>query len=269
MNVMKWVKMKKPVFLLFGLGTAILSNGIMPTSSAAAGDQVNIEPAAERILTGMSEYLGGLARFSADYDASTDVVLSQGQKIKLAHSGQFVVSRPDKLRIIRLGEFAQMDFALDGGQIFVYGQQINGYLQASASTIDEAIAFVRDDIGMEAPGADLLAVRPLDMTVTDITTGFHVGMTTVGGVAVHHLAFRGAEVDWQIWIKDGEEALPLKYVITSKLLAGAPEYSVLMTNWNTEPETGDTTFTFTPPAGAKQLTSIAVDEIGNANNGSE
>ncbi len=266
---MKLTKRIKIGLSLVGLSAAVLLNGIMATSSSAASEQEMIDPDAEKVLTEMSEYLGGLSKFSADFDASTDIITSQGQKIKLAQSGNFLVSRPDKFRVTRLGEFAETEFILDGEQLTLHGLKINGYFQTQATTIEEAIAIVRDDIGLEAPVADLLIAKPLDMAMTDITTGSHIGMTTVGGATVHHLAFRGSLVDWQIWIKDGEEPLPVKYVITSKFVAGAPEYALLITNWNTDPQIDEGSFTFTPPADAKLITSVTVNVIGNATNVSE
>ena len=49
----------------------------------------------------------------------------------------------------------------------------------------------------------------------EASSGFVVGPSVVGGVKSTHLAFRGAEVDWQIWIENGDKPLPRKYVITT------------------------------------------------------
>jgi hypothetical protein len=67
-------------------------------------------------------------------------------------------------------------------------------LKLDASSIDAAIA-VLHKLGADAPGADLLASKPLDSSTTDITSGARVGMTFIDGIEVHQLAFRGADVD--------------------------------------------------------------------------
>ena len=67
---------------------------------------------------------------------------------------------------------------------------------------------------------------------------------------------------WQIWIKDGDQPLPVKYVITNKWMTGAPDYSLEISDWNVSPELAETTFTFTPPAGAKKLSAMVLDEVG-------
>ena len=46
------------------------------------------------------------------------------------------------------------------------------------------------------------------------------------GVVCDHLAFRNLDTDWQIWVESGERPLPRKYVITSKTVAAAPQYTL-------------------------------------------
>lgn len=249
--------------------TAALVLSCAAASASADVDPANIDADATKILTEMSSYMTGLPAFSVDFDATTDVVTHNGQKLKLARSGSIAVNRPGQLRVTNHGALSNMELILDGENVTLFGKTINRYFQLPATTIDDAVANVRDHIRFDMPGADLLTNAPLELDATDIRSGVHVGMTTIGGQDVHHLAFRGNEVDWQLWVKDGETPLPVQYVITSKLLAGGPEYSILMTNWNTEPEFDDATFAFTPPSGAAELTSFEIDAAGNISEISE
>jgi hypothetical protein len=68
-----------------------------------------------------------------------------------------------------------------------------------------------------------------------------------------HLAFRGAEVDWQIWIEDGNKPLPRKFILTSTKVTGTPQFTVLIRNWDTAAKLGDQEFKFTPGKGAKKI----------------
>jgi hypothetical protein len=232
------------------------------SSLSAANAQEAIETDATKILTSMSNYLGNLEKFSVNYDTDFDIITPHGQKLKLAGSGNISVSRPGQFNITRLGTVANVKFNLDSGMLTVHGLKLDGYVQFPAKTIDEAITRVREDVGFSAPGADILSAKPFDMDLTDIVSGRHIGMTTIGGESVHHLAFRGSQLDWQLWVKDGDEPLPIKYVITSKLQAGAPEYSLLLKDWNSNPDLAENSFTFTPSATAKKLTGITIDETG-------
>ena len=248
-------------------GTVAAWLAILSLQGALA--QETIEPDAQSVLQAMSDYLGGLQAFSADYEVDFDIIAKSGQKFKFVSSGDLIVQRPGQLRITRKGTIADLEFVLDGEFMTIYGRRVNGYIQLPASTIDEAIDRVRDDIGFDAPGADLISEVPLDTDVIDIESGIHVGMTDIGGVSVHHLAFRGDRVDWQLWVQDGEEPLPVKYVITSKWVTGAPEFSLQFSNWDVTPSIGPAVFTFTPPAGAKKYSSFSIDDTGQIINAVE
>ena len=94
------------------------------------------------------------------------------------------------------------------------------------------------------------------MKVAVIGTGY------VGGVECDHLAFRGDLVDWQIWISRGERTLPMKYVITTKWVTGAPQYSLRLSGWSTDP-VDQKAFAFVPPAGATKIDRIEADQVGD------
>ena len=98
--------------------------------------------------------------------------------------------------------------------------------------------------------------------MTDVTSGTHLGTTWVNGVECHQLAFRAANVDWQIWVQTGDKPLPMKYIITTKWITGAPQFSVRFQDWDTQPKIPAGQFAFTPPAGTRRLESIRVNELG-------
>jgi hypothetical protein len=73
-----------------------------------------------------------------------------------------------------------------------------------------------------------------------------------------HLAFRNDETDWQLWVRQGPEAIPCKLVITSKAVTGAPQYTLTVKEWKTDAVPADTTFSFAAPAGAQ---SVKLEEL--------
>ena len=68
-----------------------------------------------------------------------------------------------------------------------------------------------------------------------------------------HLAFRGSEVDWQIWIEDGDKPLPRKFILTSKKVAGEQEFAVLIRNWGRSAEVDELRVQFHATKGAKKI----------------
>jgi hypothetical protein len=61
------------------------------------------------------------------------------------------------------------------------------------------------------------------------------------------------DIDWQIWIEDSQTPLPRKLVITSKWLAGAPQFTALMSYWKTSARLPQDLFIFTPPMTARKI----------------
>lgn len=243
---------------------AALAVACVLAAPAAPRAQDGVDADARGVLSAMSAYLGGLRSFSVDYAAVDEVVTTDGQRLQFLHSGGFTVQRPDRLRATRRGAAGTAEMVLDGKDLVMFGRDANAYLRLPAPSIAAAVETMHR-LGFDAPGADLLADRPLDSATTDVTSGVHVGMTSIDGAEVHHLAFRGTEVDWQLWVMAGERPLPLRYVITSTSVAGGPQYTLDLRNWNVAPAADPARFVFAPPAGARQLdpSSVTVNVIGD------
>jgi hypothetical protein len=245
-----------------------LTKAIAVAALCALAPSARAQPAldadAQTVLAAMSHYLGGLPSFSADYAAVDEVVTTDGQKLQFLHSGNIVIQRPDKIHVTRQGAAGDAEIFLDGKTLTLYAKNANVYLQFDAGSIDAGVDVVHN-FGFDAPGADLLASKPLDPGTTDVTSGAHIGMSFIDGHEVHQLAFRGTDVDWQLWVAAGDKPLPLRYVVTTKQMAGAPEFTLQLRNWNTAPQIDPAQFTFTPPAGAKKLdpASVTVNAIGD------
>ena len=230
----------------------------------SARAQAAVEADAQSVLAAMSAYLGGLKSFSVEFSAVDEVVTSDGQKLQFLHSGDITVLRPNKLYVVRRGATGIANMFLDGRKLTLYAQAPNAYLQLDAPSIAAAVEDVHK-LGFDAPGADLLADQPLNDTTMDMTSGAHVGMSYVNGVEAHQLAFRGVDVDWQLWVAAGDKPLPLRYVVTTKSLPGSPQYTLDLRNWNTAPKVDDARFTFAAPDGAKVLdpASVTANAVGD------
>ena len=107
-----------------------------------------------------------------------------------------------------------------------------------------------------APAADLLYSQPYDVLTEQVKGGRLVGKETIDGVEANHLAFQGDDVDWQIWIQDGPQPLPLRYEITTKTMKDEPEFSVRLSRWQPQAHFDEATFRSNPPAGSKKVASF-------------
>ena len=253
-----WSYFTKPVPVAAAVGLCVFA------LAAPAGAQNAVDSDAQSVLASMSNYLGDLKEFSVDFSAVDEVVTTEGQKLQFLHSGDIIVQRPDKLFAVRKGAAGTAEMFLDGKSLTLFAEKPDAYLQFDTPSISAAIV-VLHKFGFDAPGADLLDPKPLDSSTADMTNGSHIGMTFIDGVEVHQLAFRGADVDWQLWVTAGDKPLPLRYVITTKTINGAPQYTLQLKNWNTSPQISAARFAFVPPRGATKLdpASVSVNTIGD------
>ncbi len=243
---------------MFALGL-ILSMAI-GTGSAFAD---KLDPEADEVLRSMSTYLGGLSSFSVEGELDNEIISFEGQKLQYSSSSSIVVQRPDKLHVNRKGLLGDVALIFDGKLLTLYGKKKNKYFQKEATgTIDEVID-AADEIGVDAPGADLMYADAYTGLIDGIVSSTYHGVAYVGGIECYYLSFREKEVDWQLWVKTGDKPLPVKYVITTKWMTAAPQYSIRYRNWNTSPKIEKDMFTFAAPAGATKLTAISANELGN------
>lgn len=247
---------------VYRLLAAALAVGV---SASQAWSQSAIDEDADRLLRAMSSYVGGLQALSLDYDTDHEIVDRQGQKIQYSASGTLTALRPGKLHVTRKGPYADMEATVNGKAISLYGRGLNVYAQMEnpGTTIDAGVEEFRVATGLDAAGADLVSADSYAVLTEEVEEGVVVGEAFVGGVACDHLAFRTPTVDWQIWIRKGEQPVPIKYVITTKWVTGAPQYAVRITNWNVEPKIDEAIFEFSPPDGAKKLDQISSDVVGD------
>jgi hypothetical protein len=232
-----------------------LRNADPQLSSSRIHKAEEIDPQAKKILMDMSNYLKSQKEFSFQSQGYFEVIDSvTGNKEKMNNSGELFVKRPNKIKVQRTGEKSDVELYCDGKQVTLYGKKLNYYASApAASNLDETFDNISENLNIQLPGMDLLYSNVYKGLIQDVTSGKHMGKTEVGKVKCDHLSFIGKEVDWQIWIEEGEKKLPRKYVITSKMVEGKPEASIEITEWKTNIKLEDKLFTFTPPKTAKKI----------------
>lgn len=246
-----------PLLRRSSAGLAALVLATMSFASAQAQD-------ATRVLKAMTDYVGSQKVISATYDTDIEVMTPDLQKIQFASSGQMLLNRPDKIRVSRVGGYADVELVFDGKTLTVLGKNLNAFAQADApGSLEQLVGRLRNDFSIALPGADLLS-GSYDALMMDVMDAKHIGRGVIDGVECDHLAFRNHDVDWQLWVEVGARPIPRKYVITSKTVAGAPQYTLRIKNWTTDTQVAADAFAFKPPADSKKadLSALAnIDEI--------
>jgi hypothetical protein len=255
-----WGRLKQDARRAALVAGLCLMFGWMSMSAARAE---GVDPEADKVLRAMSAYLGGLPAFSVDVDIDNEHVDLDGQKLQLSSYASLKVARPGKLHMARRGVFTDTELILNEKFLTLYGKGFNAYVQKdSPGSIDDAIETIRNDIGLDAPGADLLYADPYSGLIDGVLKGTYFGTVHVNGIDCHYLSFREARVDWQLWVQVGDTPFPVKYVITTKWVTGAPQYAIRFHNWNAAPGPESGSFEFKAPRGAKKIESVQVNAIG-------
>jgi hypothetical protein len=225
------------------------------------------EDDAAKILKASTDYVAAQKSISATFDSDIEVITPDLQKIQFASSGQMKLNRPDKLRIRRTGGYADVELTYDGKTLTIYGNNAKSYVQVDEpGTVDHVIDVIQSAAGAAMPGTDLLLTNAYDELMANVLDAKHIGQGVVDGVECEHLAFRNADTDWQIWIEAGARPIPRKYVITSKVLTGAPQYTLRIKDWSTDAIADANAFVFKPPADTAKVslgpeTMMEFDEI--------
>jgi hypothetical protein len=223
-------------------------------SLAVQAQPAGIDPEAQRILNASTDFLASQQKFSADTRNTLEVVLKSGQKIEFNHTARQSVQRPNKLRAERTGDLVNQLFVYDGKSLTLLSQQDKAYAQVDVpDTLEAMLDFARTKLDIVAPAGDLIAKNAYEILMDGVTDGIVVGKAVIEGVRCDQLAFRAPHVDLQIWIQEGAQPLPRRFVITTRDLPNAPQFAVTVTHWNLKPTFNAQTFSFTPPAGAKKV----------------
>jgi hypothetical protein len=216
--------------------------------------QPAIDPKADEILRKMGQTLGAAKTLSWKAHAMTDQVLSTGQKVQVARNQKYLLRRPDRASADVSGDGDTLQIRYDGKNVTIYNARTNSWGKTpAAADVEKTLDLLVSQHGMVIPLADFFFADPYATLIERARIGHYLGDGWVLDTKCHHLAFRQESVDWQIWIEQGEKALPRKMVITYKDSPGYPQFTVLLSDWDLSAKAEDGDFTFTPPAGAKEI----------------
>ena len=215
------------------------------------------------MLKAMSDYLAAQKHIAAKFDIDLEIITPQVEKLQFSASGDFLLSRPDKVRVARTGGYTDVELVFDGKTATVLGKHVKAFARFEApGSVDALIDRLRGEHHIDMPGADLLLSNVYNELSAGVLEAKHIGAGVVDGIECEHLAFRNEETDWQLWVRAGQDPIPCKYVITSKTLAAAPQYTLRIREWKTDAAPDSSAFVFAPPDDAKAVALEALSDIG-------
>ncbi|MGY2198043.1 DUF2092 domain-containing protein [Pseudomonas gingeri] len=223
----------------------------------AADSELNAN--ALNALQRMGTYLRSLTHFRISASSHTDQILDSGQTLEFSHRTELQAVQPDKLQItVSNGELTRSLYY--NGQTFVLYNSRHGYFARSEAPprIDQLLDQLNERYGIELPLADLFRWNSTTAAEVGIDTALYIGSEQVDGETCTHYAYRQPDIDWQLWVRDGDQPLPCRLVISRRDLAEQPRHSVDF-HWDLKRPSPASAFEFNPPAGALAVPLRALD----------
>jgi len=222
-----------------------------PTAAASSPES----PDAKALLMRMADFLGEAKAFSVTIDAVYDVLQASGQKIEFGEVRHVLIDRPDRLSVqVEMSNGEKLTMYFDGKTFTMFSPKENVFSQLEKpGSVDDVMKFIVLDLQTPIPLSMLLLASIKEELEKRITEVDYVEQTNIAGKPADHLAVRTADIDFQVWVAQGEQPSPLRVVITYKHAPGQPQFSADLSDWNFAPKIDDSAFAFSPPAGAQAI----------------
>jgi hypothetical protein len=223
------------------------------TGAAHTPAQVMRDPNAMAALNRMGATMRALQTFGLHLDVTSEEVLTTGQKIQHGGVVDYSVRRPNALRIESNSDRQSRIIVYDGTTLTLFSPRIGYWASFPApNNIRDMLVTARDRLNLELPISDLFNWGNDPAVLTRINSAISVGGEQIAGQACQQYAMRQDKVDWQIWIREGDQPLPCKIVITTTDDPSMPQFTAIF-NWHLDATFADDTFAFTPPEGARRI----------------
>jgi hypothetical protein len=234
-------------------GSHVLAKSGQQAKEAASNQASDIDPDAIDAVKKMAAYLHTLKSYQVIDNVTQDDVLDDGLIVQSTSKVDYLLARPNRMRIEVTSDDSHRLYLYDGKNFTVWGRLVNYYATVPAPpTIGELFEKITEKYDIELPLYDLYNWGSKDEDINKIKTAIDIGPSAVEGVTCEHYAFHQEGVDWQIWIQLGEFPLPRKLVITTLTDEARPQHSDTLT-WNLAPSFNDGAFAFDPPPDAKRV----------------
>jgi len=244
--------------------------------SAKDSPHAKLDPKAKAVIDRFGKFFAGLKGFRT-------LLLVQikseaaGQKMDFSATHHIAAERPNKFSLeVESSVGGHAVVKSDGKNLSIYMGLSNKYLVNKAPERWSGLSsnpFVAGIAGMGNSGVvttSIIQDDPAKAVLANVESLAYVGVDDVDGVKCDHLTGTQPEMDWEIWIEQGDRPLVHKFVPdlakTLKKLANQPggpklegwkiENVVRYTQWEIDPKFAPDTFVFTPPQDATEVDSL-------------
>ena len=239
---------------------------LMAQTVSAAPDQEATKPfkfsiqketaaSPEAIVNSMTTFMKALPQFYVAGQVSYDKVYQDNNKILYAFDFDYYVKRPGSFQLNLDGDEQNKQILFNGKTLTIYDADKAMYAvieSPSTLTIDEVLDKAKEhklmlallDVGRSNFGDNLLK---------DVVKSAYVGLSSVGDISCHHVAFTKQDISYQLWIEEGDKPFLRKFTVTLKTNPAMPSWTAEITDWNLAPVLPEGWTEFVPKAGMKKI----------------
>ena len=174
-----------------------------PAKKAAdSGFKLVLEPRAMELLKATSDKLAAAKSMSFTATVGYEYPSKLGPPIVYTTRYDVAMQRPDKLRVLNLGDGPASEFYYDGKAMMAYAPVENlAAISDAPPTIDAALAAAYKNAQLFFPFTDLIAADPYKALTDGAILAFYIGQSSaIAGVKTDMVAWANNDVFLQIWI---------------------------------------------------------------------
>ena len=210
------------------LGLTLLAMFAVPLNAAA--DDTTPNPL--DLYRSLNGHLASANTFSVHIEKQFDVVMTNGAKVLYSGALDLLVNREGGLHIDYGDDISAKETWYAAARVTAFRQRVN------------------ERFGLELPLAPLLEYTKPDDFEAAVQGATYLGLHDAAGEPCHHALYRGANVDLQLWITTGDKPLLRKMVVTFWNIEGAPQQSLVFSDWILKPDIDRRSFEAIIPDGA-------------------
>jgi hypothetical protein len=213
-----------------------------------------MEPKAIDILKAMGQRLAAARSLSFTAVATFERTSAFGHVLQYASKYEVTLQRPDKLRIVMLGDGPRSEFYYDGKTMSQLAPVENLVATAAAPpTIDAMLTKAFESADIYFPFTDFLVADPFADLAAGMQLAFYIGPSVVvDGTRTDMLAFESHGVFIQAWV-GAEDKLPRRARAQFDSDPWQLRHEVNLSNWELDAVVAPDTFASKQVASAKRI----------------
>jgi hypothetical protein len=213
-----------------------------------------LEPKAIELLKASCARLAGAHSMSFTAEVTYESPSRMGFPLAYTTKSEVVMQRPNKLRVITLGDGPASEFYYDGKMMMAYAPAEDLVAIADAPpTLDETMEVAYHIAAIYFPFDDVIVSDPYKDISDDLRTAFYIGQSNVvGGITTDMIAYDTGGVFVQIWI-GAEDKLPR---MLRAIYSDDPKHlrhRLELSNWHIDPNVSADFFTSEKATNAKHI----------------